>query len=42
MRTASEQAERELRLAVDAIPEMVGSTQPDGFLDFFNHRWLDI
>jgi PAS domain S-box-containing protein len=37
----AEQAERELRLAVDAIPEMVGSARPDGFLDFLNQRWLE-
>jgi PAS domain S-box-containing protein len=37
----AEQAKRELRLALETIPAMVGSARPDGFLEFFNHRWLE-
>src|SRR6266850_2184987 len=30
-----------LRLALDTIPAMVHSAQPDGSCDYFNQRWLD-
>ena len=29
------------RLALDAIPAMVHTAQPDGSCDYFNQRWLD-
>jgi PAS domain S-box-containing protein len=38
---SARQAERELRLAVDAIPAMVGIVQPNGFRDIINKRWLE-
>ena len=40
-RARAEQAERELRLAVDAIPALVWSATPDGSRDFHSRRWLD-
>src|SRR6266404_3204946 len=30
-----------LRLLIDTIPALIHTGQPDGFLDFFNRRWLD-
>ena len=35
------EAERRLRLVVDTTPAMLYSARPDGYLDFFNQRWLD-
>jgi PAS domain S-box-containing protein len=35
------QSERELRLRLNAIPQMVWSTRPDGFHDFYNDRWYE-
>ncbi|HEY1911614.1 MAG TPA: DUF4118 domain-containing protein, partial [Vicinamibacterales bacterium] len=40
-RARAEQAEREMRLAIDTIPALVWRTQPDGFCDFVNQPWLD-
>jgi PAS domain S-box-containing protein len=37
----AEQAEREMRLAVGTIPALAWRTEPDGFCDFLNQRWLD-
>jgi PAS domain S-box-containing protein len=37
----AEQAESEMRLAIDTIPALVWRTQPDGFCDFVNQPWLD-
>jgi PAS domain S-box-containing protein len=37
----AEQAERELRLAVNAIPAPVWSARPDGSRDFHSQRWLE-
>jgi len=34
-------AEDRLRLALDLIPALVHSAQPDGALDYFNQGWLD-
>ncbi len=30
-----------LRLLADALPQLVWSTRPDGFHDYFNQRWYD-
>jgi PAS domain S-box-containing protein len=35
-------AERELRLAIDAIPALVWTALPDGSLDYINLRWEEI
>ena len=31
----------DFRLAIDTIPGMVWTAQPDGYVDFFNQRWRD-
>ena len=35
------QAADRLRLVVDTTPAMLYSARPDGYLDFFNKRWLE-
>jgi PAS domain S-box-containing protein len=35
------QAETELRLAMDAIPAMAWSAEPDGSADFVNRGWIE-
>jgi PAS domain S-box-containing protein len=35
------QAEDRLRRVVDTTPAMLHSARPDGYLDFFNKRWLE-
>jgi PAS domain S-box-containing protein len=35
------QAEERLRLVIDTTPAMLHSARPDGYLDYFNKRWLD-
>jgi PAS domain S-box-containing protein len=40
-RARAEQAQRELRLVVDAIPAPVWSARPDGSRDFHSQRWLE-
>jgi PAS domain S-box-containing protein len=35
------EAEDRLRLVVDTTPALLHSARPDGYLDFFNKRWLD-
>src|SRR6266403_6112549 len=30
-----------LRLALDSIPALLHTAEPDGSLDYFNQRWLD-
>jgi PAS domain S-box-containing protein len=35
------QSERELRTIVETIPAHIHSGRPDGYLDFFNSRWLE-
>ncbi len=30
-----------LRLLADAMPQMVWTARPDGFLDYYNQRWFD-
>jgi len=34
-------AEDHLRLVVDTTPTLLHSARPDGYLDYFNQRWLD-
>ncbi len=34
-------AEDHLRLVIDTTPALIHSGLPDGYLDFFNQRWLD-
>lgn len=38
--SVSEISDRLVQL-VDTLPELVWSTRPDGFCDFYNQRWLD-
>jgi PAS domain S-box-containing protein len=38
---ALRESEDRLRLVVDATPALLYSARPDGYLDFFNKRWLD-
>jgi PAS domain S-box-containing protein len=35
------QSEEHLRLVIDTTPAMIHSARPDGYLDFFNERWLE-
>jgi PAS domain S-box-containing protein len=35
------QAEDRLRLVIDTTPAMLQSARPDGYVDFFNQRWLE-
>jgi PAS domain S-box-containing protein len=39
--TSLQQSEHRLRLAIDAIPAMVGTMLPDGSVDFLNKRWQE-
>jgi PAS domain S-box-containing protein len=34
-------AEDALRLVVDTTPALIHSGRPDGYLDYFNRRWLE-
>ncbi len=38
---ALRRSEREMRLRLNAIPQMVWSTRADGFHDFYNDRWYE-
>jgi PAS domain S-box-containing protein len=38
---AVRQSEDRLQLMVDTTPAMLHSARPDGYLDFFNKRWLE-
>jgi PAS domain S-box-containing protein len=38
----SKQAEKELRLAINAIPALVWSALPDGSVDSINQRWAEV
>jgi PAS domain S-box-containing protein len=35
------EAENRIRLVIDTAPAMLHSARPDGYLDFFNKRWLE-
>ncbi|URD61867.1 PAS domain S-box protein [Sphingomonas sp. KRR8] len=39
--TEREQRDRDLQLRLNAIPQMVWSSRPDGFHDFYNERWYE-
>jgi formate hydrogenlyase transcriptional activator len=34
-------SEERLRLVVDSIPALIHTARPDGYLDYFNRRWLE-
>ena len=34
-------SQRDLSLMIDAIPGMIHTARPDGYLDYFNRRWLE-
>jgi PAS domain S-box-containing protein len=34
-------SEHRLRLVIDTVPAMLHSARPDGYVDFFNKRWLE-
>ena len=33
--------EEHLRLVIDTVPALIHTGRPDGYLDYFNRRWLD-
>ena len=35
------QAEDALRLVIDTTPALIHTGRPDGYLDYFNQRWLE-
>ena len=39
--TARRRAEREIHALIDAIPHLVWTGRPDGFVDYTNQRWRD-
>src|SRR6266702_4304000 len=39
--TARKRAEEEIRVLVDAIPQLVWMARPDGWCDYCNQRWCD-
>jgi PAS domain S-box-containing protein len=40
-RTASDEVEQTLRFILDRLPQLVWSTRPDGYADFYNRRWYE-
>ena len=40
-REKAEQGEDHLRLVVDTTPALIHTGRPDGYLDYFNQRWLE-
>jgi PAS domain S-box-containing protein len=40
-RRDAEEAQRQLRLLVDNLPELAWWARPDGFIDFYNRRWYE-
>ena len=36
-----EAGEPNFRQSIDSSPALIGAGRPDGYLDFFNRRWLD-
>src|SRR5215467_1459572 len=38
---ALESSERTLSLTINTIPALIHTARPDGYLDYFNRRWLD-
>ncbi|HEX6483989.1 MAG TPA: PAS domain-containing sensor histidine kinase, partial [Ktedonobacteraceae bacterium] len=39
--TARKRAEREIHALIDAIPQLVWTGRPDGYVDYCNQRWCD-
>ncbi|EFH83829.1 PAS domain-containing sensor histidine kinase [Ktedonobacter racemifer] len=39
--TARKRAEREIHALIDAIPQLVWTGRPDGYVDSYNQRWRD-
>src|SRR5258708_1988936 len=39
--TARKRAEREIHAPIDAIPQLVWTGRPDGYVDYYNQRWRD-
>jgi PAS domain S-box-containing protein len=39
--TARKQAERDIHALIDAIPQLVWTGRPDGYVDSYNQRWRD-
>jgi PAS domain S-box-containing protein len=40
-RTSSDEVEQTLRFVLDGMPQLVWSTRPDGYHDFYNRRWYE-
>lgn len=40
-RGPSDEVEQALRLVLDGMPQLVWSTRPDGYHDFYNRRWYE-
>jgi len=40
-RAPSEEVEQVLRFVLDGMPQLVWSTRPDGYADFYNRRWYE-
>src|SRR5580692_6471211 len=38
---ALRKSEKELREVVDTIPALIHTARPDGYIDYFNKRWLE-
>jgi len=38
---ALQSSQRNLSLMIDVIPAMIHTARPDGYLDYFNQRWLE-
>jgi len=38
---ALRKSEKELREVVDTIPALIHTARPDGYIDYFNNRWLE-
>ncbi|HEX7733467.1 MAG TPA: PAS domain S-box protein [Ktedonobacteraceae bacterium] len=39
--TVRKRAEGEVHALIDAIPQLVWTGRPDGYIDYYNQRWLD-
>src|SRR6266852_7070483 len=39
--TARKRAEGEIHALIDAIPQLVWTGRPDGYMDYYNQRWRD-
>jgi PAS domain S-box-containing protein len=40
-RASSDEVEQTLRFVLDGMPQLVWSTRPDGYHDFYNRRWYE-